>query len=163
MKASRDELMNEYNLMGTSGALIRRAHQLHDALWSQLVGGDLTSAQFAVLTAARRLPGIDQTQLSVETALDTSTVQAIVVRLVKREWLERVRSQLDQRKYEVRVTEGGKAAIDAVLPAVRSIPDVLLKELTAEERGVLQQLLLKIVEAPDCADTAESGVPRRRR
>lgn len=135
-----------YNLMSTPGALIRRAQQLHAAYWLELVGSQFTSAQFAVLTAARRNPDIDQTQLSRESSLDTSTVQAVVVRLVQKGMLTRRRSKADRRRWLVRLTDPGVETLERVMPKVLEIPDLLLGSLQEDERAEFSRMLLKIVE-----------------
>lgn len=138
--------MNDYDLMSTPGALIRRAQQLHAAIWAEEVGTLFTSAQFAVLTAARRNTDIDQTQLSRESSLDTSTVQAVVMRLVDKGMLVRHRSKVDRRRWLVQLTELGTETLDRVMPAVLKIPNLLLEGLEDDERQEFHRMLVKVVE-----------------
>lgn len=139
-------MSNDYDLMSTPGALMRRAQQLHSTYWFELVGTQFTSAQYAVLTAAKRKPNIDQTQLSRESSLDTSTVQAVVVRLVQKGMLSRHRSKTDARRWLVRLTDDGIDAMESVMAKVLQIQDLLLAPLLEDERIEFTRMLLKIVE-----------------
>lgn len=136
----------DYDLMSTPGALMRRAQQLHSTYWFELMGTQFTSAQYAVLTAAARKPNIDQTQLSRESSLDTSTVQAVVVRLVQKGMLSRHRSKTDGRRWLVRLTDDGIEAMESVMAKVLQIQDLLLAPLLEDERVEFTRMLLKIVE-----------------
>lgn len=136
----------DYNLMQTPGALVRRAQQLHAALWFKTFSDEFTSAQFAVLTAARRHPDSDQTRLSAEAALDTSTVQAVVLRLERAGMLTRTRADADRRRWFIRLTAKGALAVDNAVPKALGVSDQLLAGLDDGERQELTRLLIKIVE-----------------
>ena len=72
-----------------TGYLIRRAQQLHAALWLREVG--ITSVQFGVLNVLALHPDIDQRTVGEHLGLDRSTIADLVARLETRGYLRRVR------------------------------------------------------------------------
>lgn len=77
------------------GHLIRRAEQVHTALWSEHVSREITSQKFAVLNALSRDPGIDQRTLGRRTSLDRSTVNQMVRRLIDQNLVSQERDEDD--------------------------------------------------------------------
>lgn len=134
------------DLISRPGHLIRRAQQLHTELWTEIVGGEVTSRQFAVLTVLREHPRIDQATLSRRVSLDTSTCQDIVARLGRRGLLDRTRDPADRRRWLVRLTAVGAHVLDRVDAHVRRTGEELLRPLDATERRDLLRLLRKVVD-----------------
>jgi MarR family transcriptional regulator, lower aerobic nicotinate degradation pathway regulator len=90
------------------GHLIRRAHQLHDALWASEVSKEITPAQFSVLTVGAEQGRCDQATIAREASLDTSTAGAVVFRLVKRGWLRVESDAADRRRNVLELTAEGE-------------------------------------------------------
>jgi MarR family transcriptional regulator, lower aerobic nicotinate degradation pathway regulator len=64
----------------TPGYLIRRAQQVHTAVWSSVVR-DVTGPQYAVLAAVAELGAPDQARIGERASLDASTTASVVDRL----------------------------------------------------------------------------------
>lgn len=127
------------------GHLIRRAQQRHQMLWTQIVGSELTSVQFAVLALLRKQPELDQRTLAERLSLDTSTLADVCRRLEQRELLSRERDLEDARRYVLRLTPAGLALVDRVTPAVGRVGDALLEDFSAGERRTLIALLGRLI------------------
>jgi DNA-binding MarR family transcriptional regulator len=137
--------MNEIDLDKAPGHLIRRAQQRHQALWTQIVGEDLTSVQFAILTLLRGEPEIDQRTLAARASIDTSTLAEVCRRLEQRGLLSRARDAEDSRRYVLRVTPEGNDLLRRVSPDVARVGEGLLDGLTRDERNTLLVLLGKLL------------------
>jgi hypothetical protein len=62
-----------FDLATAPGHLIRRAQQLHTAIWAEVVDTGLTGVQFAVLAALEVKPDLDQRTLGERISLGTYT------------------------------------------------------------------------------------------
>ena len=81
-----DVQQGEFELGETPGHLIRRAQQIHAAVFAETVSDpNLTSPQFAVLAALHQAPHIDQVSLAQRLAIDRSTITDVAARLVERQ------------------------------------------------------------------------------
>ncbi|MFD8686554.1 MarR family winged helix-turn-helix transcriptional regulator [Streptomyces sp. NPDC059651] len=125
------------------GHLIRRAEQVHTALWVQHVSREITSQQFAVLNALRQEPGIDQRTLAHHTSLDRSTISQMVRRLTHQGYLSQVRDEEDRRRTLLCLTDEGTALLDSLIPAAKRINDQLLESLSEDERILATDILRK--------------------
>lgn len=141
----RQEHPIEFEFNNAPGHLIRRAQQRHQALWTRIVGSDLTSVQFAVLALLLREPELDQRTLAARVALDTSTLADVCRRLEQRGLLTRSRDASDARRYVLRVTAKGSARLRAVTPDVVRVGDALLEGFSEEERRTLLALLTRLI------------------
>lgn len=135
----------ELDLQLAPGHLIRRAQQRHQALWAPIVGGELTSVQFAVLTLVRQEPDLDQRTLARRVSLDTSTLADVCKRLEHRGLLARQRDAEDGRRYVLRATAEGSKLVRQLTPAVVRVGDALLEGFSADERETLLVLLKRLV------------------
>lgn len=105
---------------------------------------DLDGWEFDVLSALRRAgepyelsPG----QLVQQTLVTSGTMTNRVDRLVGRGWVERGPSPRDRRGVIVRLTEPGKAAVDAAMADLLEREQELLGALTDDERAALAAAL----------------------
>lgn len=126
------------------GHLIRRAEQVHTALWAAHVSREVTSQQFAVLNALARQPGIDQRTVAAATSLDRSTVNHIVRRLTDQGHVTQVRDEADRRRTLLDLTPGGRHLLDALIPSAERINEQLLEALPEPERDLAVSVLRKI-------------------
>ncbi|MGY0071304.1 MarR family winged helix-turn-helix transcriptional regulator [Streptomyces sp. QTS137] len=135
------------------GHLIRRAEQVHTALWFRHVSREITSQQFAVLNALRQEPGIDQRTLARLTSLDRSTVNQMVRRLTDQRYVSQVRDEKDRRRTLLSLTGEGAQLLDSLIPPAKRINEQLLESLSESERPVAADILRKIAsmdgESPD--------------
>ena len=150
-------MYSEFDIYQAPGHLLRRAQQLHAAVFSETVSEpDLTTPQFAVLAALRRSPKIDQVRLCQRMAIDRSTIADVASRLEERGLIRRERDKLDARRDLLSLTRKGKAVHDRTLPEVVEVGRKLLEPLTPGERKQMIALLTAII-SPHDPFFAESG------
>jgi DNA-binding MarR family transcriptional regulator len=108
---------------------------------------DLTSVQFAALTAIGANPDIDATRLSAIIVFDRSTIGGVLDRLEAKGWVTRGGTANDRRIKLLRLTASGRDILRRVRPAVTRVQRRLLAHLAAEDRDTFMQLLLDMVKA----------------
>ncbi|HTH99180.1 MAG TPA: MarR family winged helix-turn-helix transcriptional regulator [Stellaceae bacterium] len=127
------------------GHLIRRAHQISTAFFAaECAGHDLTSVQYASLSAIGANPGVDATRLSTLIAFDRSTIGDVLERLETKGWILRRPSPLDKRVKLLTLTPAGTTLIERVGPAVQAVQEQIMEPLSPEERSNLLVLLKKL-------------------
>lgn len=128
------------------GFLVRRAQQVHLAVWAEEVGPGLSNVQFGVLNVLRRTGGASQRELGDALDLDRSTVAGLVARLEARGLVERARAEADRRRNVVRLTEAGAAELRRLVPQAAQVDASLTAGLTEEETVTLRRLLTRILD-----------------
>lgn len=108
--------------------------------------GDLTSRQLAVLATVSHKEGLSQTDLTVFTGIDRSTLADIVRRLQSKGLLQRRRTEADARTYAVNLTDEGRRVLRRAEPLAKRIDDRLLDALPGERREQFIDTLMSIVE-----------------
>ncbi|MFD7455590.1 MULTISPECIES: MarR family winged helix-turn-helix transcriptional regulator [unclassified Streptomyces] len=126
------------------GHLIRRAEQVHTALWAQHVSREITSQQFAVLNALSREPGVDQRTLARVTSLDRSTVNHMLRRLTDQGYVAQVRDEEDRRRTLLSLTDQGADLLESLIAPAEEINEQLLAALPADERDLAISILRRI-------------------
>jgi DNA-binding MarR family transcriptional regulator len=129
-----------------TGHLLRRAQQLHLAVWLRDVSSETTSVQFAALTVLDRCPRASQRELGRVLDLDRSTIADLVARLVRRGWIERERDEDDRRRNALQLTAAGRTELTRLRPRVNAIEPTLTAGLTPTERDELRRLLSRVLE-----------------
>ena len=129
-----------------TGHLLRRAQQLHLAVWLRDVSAETTSVQFAVLTVLDQRPGASQRELGRVLDLDRSTIADLVTRMVRRGLIERERDQDDRRRNVLQLTPAGRDELAHLRPRVEAIEPTLTAGLRPGERDELRRLLYRILE-----------------
>lgn len=125
------------------GHLLRRAHQVHHAVWAEEVGGVLTPPQFAALEAVAEAgdAGVDQATVGQAAALDRSTAAGVVQRLQEQCWITRTADPQDGRRRLLRATAPALLALTALQGPVQRVQQRLLAALSADQRQDLARLL----------------------
>ena len=131
-----------------TGPLLRRAQQLHLALWNREVSLDVSSVQFAALSVLERRPGVGQVDLGAELDLDRSTIADLVRRLEAGGLITRTASTADRRRFELHLTEAGRAQLERGRPIALAIEDELFGELSPEELSALRRYLMTMLRLP---------------
>lgn len=129
-----------------TGHLLRRAQQLHVAVWLRAVCSETTSVQFAALTVLDQRPRASQRELGRVLDLDRSTIADLVARMVRRGLIERERDTGDRRKNALQLTAAGRAELRRLRPRVEAIEPILTAGLRPDERDQLRRLLYRILE-----------------
>ncbi len=129
------------------GHLIRRAHQVSSAIFAEECAGfDLTSVQYASLSAIDANPGVDATRLSQLVAFDRSTLGEVLERLVAKGWVLRDGSARDRRVKLLRLARAGESLLRQVEPAVRRVQQRLLAPLAPADRETMLTLLAQLAD-----------------
>ncbi|MDS1269641.1 MarR family winged helix-turn-helix transcriptional regulator [Lipingzhangella sp. LS1_29] len=131
-------------LMAAPGYLVRRLYQAYIAVWAQTVDATLTGPQFAVLTAIRHYPGVDQGSLASVTALDRSTMADISRRLEDRGLIRRETSPTDTRRKLLHLTEHGATVLTETNHRARELDERLLAGYPPEAREQLMNQLTRL-------------------
>ncbi|GGR53248.1 DNA-binding MarR family transcriptional regulator [Nocardioides luteus] len=138
-----------------TGHLLRRAQQVHLAVWQQEVSTEVTSVQFAALAVLDGMPGASQAELGADLFLDRSTIADVVSRMVRRGLIARTQDTVDRRRKTLTLTADGRAALETLRPRVEAIEPLLTGGLTTVERADLRRLLDKML-----AGAGEQGLLR---
>lgn len=104
----------------------------------------LTPGQVGVLILIDRNPALTQQTLSYGIGVDKSTLVATLDRLTERGLIRRVRSAVDRRQNELRLTPKGKKTLHDALGYIDRHEMNLTSRLSADERETLIALLHKI-------------------
>lgn len=129
-----------------TGHLLRRAQQLHVAVWLRDVCSETTSVQFAALTVLDQSPGASQRDLGRALDLDRSTIADLVARMVRRGLIERERDDDDRRRNVLQLTAAGRDELVRLRPRVEAIEPILTAGLSPSERDQLRRLLQRALE-----------------
>lgn len=138
------------NLDDLPGHLIRRLQQIAVSAFMAETGAagfELTPVQFAVLAQLSNHPGIDQATLAGLIAYDRVTIGGVISRLEARGLVARRVSPSDRRARILKLTDEGARYLNSVRPSVFETQDVILKELSPEERETFLVLLRKLTDA----------------
>lgn len=128
------------------GNLIRRAQQLHLALWGQIVSTEITSAQYSILVMLHRLGEASQRDLCHSVDLDRSTIADLVRRMELAGLITRRRALEDARRNVVTLTERGRSECVRLTPKVREVQQELIGHLDEEEATALFSSLQRILK-----------------
>ena len=132
------------------GFLIRRMHQASQAIFDSEMaraGGDLTSVQYAALTAIAARPGLDQATLATIIAFDRVTTGGVIDRLEFKNFVRREIALGDRRSRRLHLQPAGVLALDAASPIVRAIQVKMLTGLSPGEQTTFLSLLNKAIDA----------------
>jgi len=100
--------------------------------------------RFATLTIIARNPGISQTELSLASGRDKSSVTPVVEDLVRRGLIERKRVRSDRRAYRLNLTPAGKKTLLSLTRIARRHEVNLDRIIGPRERERFLAILKKI-------------------
>ena len=129
-----------------TGHLLRRAQQLHLAVWLRDVSSETSSVQFAALTVLDQRPRASQRELGRALDLDRSTIADLVTRMVRRGLIVRERDEGDGRRNILQLTSAGRDELAHLRPRVEAIEPTLTAGLRPKERDELRRLLHRMLE-----------------
>jgi DNA-binding MarR family transcriptional regulator len=129
------------------GLLFRRLHQLAVSRFAaKMEHIGLTPIQWSVLVNTLQRPGLDQSSLSREIYIDTSTVNGVVDRLEARGLIQRRASPVDRRLRLLYVTEQGQAVLEEATATVIETQGWLLEPLSPKEQAQFMALIRKVLD-----------------
>ncbi len=127
--------------------LLHRAGQCAgDIFHAEMLHGELTPRQFAVLYTVANNAGLSQTGLVERTGIDRSTLADIVRRMQRKGLLQRRRTKEDARAYAVKLTEEGRRVLRAADPAAKRVDQRILEALSGKQREQFMNELQSIVD-----------------
>lgn len=145
-----------YALHEQPGHLLRRAQQVHMALYAEATNEwGLTSVQYSVLVTVIQHPGVDQSTVAAAIAMDASTSGSVIGRLAERGLLARAADVRDRRAKRLFPTPEGEALARAMKPAVDRVQAKLLESLGVAERDAFLAVLRKLAGPPTIIDSEE--------
>lgn len=134
-------------LYRSAGHLIRRAHQIHDTVFGEVVARfDITSPQFAALLAIAEFPGLEQGALSELIAYDRSTIGGLLDRLESKGLVRRTIGTRDRRTRRVSLTPAATAMLRKLRVHTPRIQERLLAPLSPSEREQFLEMLGRVVD-----------------
>ncbi|HWG09565.1 MAG TPA: MarR family winged helix-turn-helix transcriptional regulator [Solirubrobacteraceae bacterium] len=104
---------------------------------------------FGVMTMLAAHPGMSQQQLHEKTAIDPSSMVAVIDELEARGLAERCPDPADRRARRVFLTEQGQATLKRVRALAAGLQREFFGALTPEERKTLHALLRKLAGLSD--------------
>ncbi len=135
-------------LWSRPGYLIRRLHQLHDALWAEECRqANLTPVQYGLLSALAVRGELDQTSLAEALGLDRTNVAEVLTRLARRQLIRRKPDPADARARLASLTPRGRTLTARVFADMQRAQDRLLAPLKQTERDQFMHTLRQLIEA----------------
>jgi DNA-binding MarR family transcriptional regulator len=135
-----------------TGFLLRKVSSASFHAFSEIVGKHgLHPMHFGMLTIIEAEEPISQHELSDRTGIDPSTMVARMDTLEELGLVERTRSVMDRRSYEIGVTTAGRKLLKELRREAKQHGDRFFAPLTAAERKQLHALLAKLAEHVDKA------------
>jgi DNA-binding MarR family transcriptional regulator len=139
-KKSKDQIQE------MPGHLFRRLHQIAVAKFAlETDAHKITPVQWAILQATHDNPGLDQSTLARQIALDTSTIAGVIDRLEARGVIERRASPNDRRVRILFLTPDGEDLLLSVTPTVEKMQKWLLAPLSKSEQLHFIQSMQKLI------------------
>lgn len=134
-----------YRLEDQVGFLLRKAYQRATSSFNDVMGGHaVTPTQLAALCKLDDLGATSQNELGRHTAMDPATIWGVVNRLIKRGWVSQAQDPHDGRLVILDLTPIGRAATREMKAVAQNVSDRTVAPLSAEEAGLLVELLRRI-------------------
>ena len=132
-------------LEGLLGYFLRRADVFTFQSFNAHMAEDRVSpGQLGVLLMCEANAGINQTRLGKALGIDRSTLVAMIDTLEERSLIARTPSAIDRRSHALRLTRQGETFLKALQPRLARHEAELARNLTANERRQLMDLLSRI-------------------
>jgi DNA-binding MarR family transcriptional regulator len=128
-------------LLARLGAASRRRFQ------EALAPEELHPRQFGAMTIIAAHPGLNQQELHKRTAIDASSMVAVIDELEAKGLAERRADPADRRARAVFLTPSGERKLERARALAAQLQGELFSELSPEERDTLLRLLRKLAGA----------------
>lgn len=140
-EGNQAEPTSGYDLDAQIGFLLRRAHQRHVSIFKQYMTHDLTPQQLAVLGRLQEVGALSQNELGRQTAMDQSTINGVVKRLLKSGLLIKKHDDKDRRRIFLELSDHGKAVFQEVFETAQNISKMTLEPLKPQKKLELLKML----------------------
>jgi DNA-binding MarR family transcriptional regulator len=145
-----------------SAPLARRLLQICTTVTAEAIAGTgLTPLQFGALSYLKDEPDIDQGGLAGRLGIDPSNASLLIGQLESERLVQRLVNSANRRARLLRLTPRGTKLVERLRPGVRAANDRVLVPLTAKERELLLNMLVRVVEGSKTH--ARPGTGRRKR
>ena len=111
----------------------------------ELVDLGLTGRRYFVLARAGQAGPVSQQDLARMLGIDPTTIVAIVDELERGGFVRRERSSVDRRRYELHLTDSGRAALASADEVIDRVESEFFSELTPAELLTFQGISGKVV------------------
>ena len=131
------------------GGFVSLLTQIHKAL-NRRTGEELLGMRFKpymTLGYIRDHPGTTQQELESALFIDANSVVLILNELETAQYSIRRRDPTDRRRHIVELTAAGRKAVERADKAREGLEDEVLRNLSAEERRTLRQLLERVLDS----------------
>jgi len=122
---------------------------------------DLKVVDYCILVLVARNPQVNQKQLGQALDISAPNMAVTLDRLVERGWVQRVRSDRDRRAQHIHLTPAGRDVVARAEAISRTMEDGGLRMLSAAERAILIELLLRVAGVAPVRHTAEGPARER--
>lgn len=154
MVKTRKASVSAGSLAASPSHLMHRALQRALDIYAEEMGPNApTQRQYAVLAAAAEAEGLTQADLVRATGIDRSTLADLAARMATKGLLQRERSATDARAKAVRLSDQGRAALEAARPCVEAADRRILELMPKGKRADFLERLAAMAEAADAAPT----------
>ena len=130
--------------------LLHLAERVARRLFAAKAMGSITPRQLEILIAVSEQEGLSQNDLAKRTGIDRNTVGEIIVRLVRKGFLQRRRSRKDARANVLHLTDEAQRLL-AAHPVAQNIDALLLAALPAAQREPFLDALQAIIRNLEAA------------
>lgn len=144
-KCDKDTEITDQNLRQYVGYNMKRAMlAVREDIRETLEPFGLRNTSFSTLSIIVENPGVSQSRLAETLAVERSGIVTLVDELEQAGLIERGRVAGDRRQYALRTTKEGEKIWREAERAVHAHEDALFRNLTAEERETLRDLLGRV-------------------
>lgn len=141
--------------------LARRFSQICTAVLADMTAeADLTPLQYAALSYLSDEPDLDQNGLAARLGIDRTSIGQLIDQMERKGLVERRVNGADRRARLLRLSERGSKLRELLRPKAHRVQAHLLRTLTATEREILLELLVRVIEANE--GHARPGAGRRK-
>lgn len=135
----------DYELSEQIGFILRQVNQRHVAIFTEVMGADLTPTQWAVLSRLYVDGGCSQNELGRQAAMDVATVKGVVDRLIGRDLIASRPHPEDGRRVILELTKAGRSFTEDKLSRAETVSNLTLQPLTVRQRATLLDMLKRLL------------------
>jgi DNA-binding MarR family transcriptional regulator len=128
-------------------AASRASIELKKAFGRHMAPLQLKAVEFSILALVAANPGVNQKRIAQTLDISAPNMAITLDRLVDRGWVERVRSTRDRRAQQIHLTPKGRDLERRAGEVAAVMEAEPLRMLSAAERALLIELLLKVAMA----------------
>ncbi|MCR5756548.1 MAG: MarR family transcriptional regulator [Selenomonas sp.] len=139
-RLGKESMINET----TGYKICRTARKIHQYMTNALAEFDITPEQWVVLQIVREEKGLSQQQLAERLEKDKNSTKALVDRLLKKGLLQRQKSEVDRRLYQLNVTNAGFLLAEKIILVDHVFMQALEDTISQEELTAFVNTLTKL-------------------